>query len=223
MDSASSKCLGLIIVAPLAAFLTVATIMVLSPNVPTTGFMVIKPTLGTTMVCITHCYITMTYKIVGTDFASQQCSSCDMTRGNNTDITIYYGLINPNVWEFNKFGSTDLAIGLYVCSFAWVLCVICTHYIADKFCATENGIHPTPTTSNVLVLEVRPSTAAPPTPPQPTATVIHRVIETIDADDDAIKGSITPIVNPSKLAIGRIGRCTGTEKDGLGIVIIVNP
>ncbi len=46
-------------------------------------------------------------------------------------------------------------------------------------------------------------------------------INTIDAD--AIKGSTTPIVNPSKLAIGRIGRhgIGGTENDT--IVIIVNP
>jgi hypothetical protein len=203
---ASSKCIGIIIVAPLAAFLTVATIMVLSPNVPTTGFMVITPTLGTTMVCITHCFISMTYKIDGTDFASEQCSSCDMTRGNNTDITIYYGLINPNVWEFNKFGSTDLAIGLYVCSLAWVLCVVCTYYIADKVCAT-NGIHPT---SNVLVLEVLEALP-------PTATVIPRDIIVIDTINT------TPIVNPSKLAIGRIGRhgIGGTENET--IVIIVNP
>lgn len=154
----------------------------------------------------------MTYKINDTNFASNTCSSCDMARGNNTDITIYYGIANHHVWVFDRFGSTNLAIGLYACSFAWVLCVIFMHHIANKVCATENGaVHPT---SDVLMLAVRPSTQTDP-PVIPVIQVIPCEIRVIDD----IKGYITPI---SKLAIGQF---IGTEKD-LGqhaIVIIVNP
>jgi hypothetical protein len=189
-----TRCCVVIVAAPLAAFLTVATVMLLNPNVPTDGYMVVSPIDATYMICLTKCIITMSYIVDGTEFVSQRCSSCNLTTRN---VTIYHSFIDHNDWKFERFGSITIAIVLYVCTFVWVLIVILISYFV-------NTIQANPQTVPINVVRAMPSMPSMPSTPIP----IHIQPEMVVAEN--IDGIMSQLV---------VGKFNNDESN----VLIVNP
>lgn len=98
----------------------IAVIMMLCPNRPTSAHIEYSPKDNINCKHI-GCLMTVNYTVDGTHHVFNKCDSCLHVSRHHQTKTIYYSLIDHNLWVFDPFGSLEAAIGLLLGSWIWVL------------------------------------------------------------------------------------------------------